>query len=67
MTTDIRQILSAHTPEAIQWYRWINTVCALAGIDDLDGNWDRDGYSIYSAHDAFCSGASPREFVARTF
>lgn len=41
---------------------WVKSVEALIG-HSLDGDQDRDGYSIDFAHDAFADGLTPSEYA----
>ena len=45
------------------WDHWISAAEKLAG-HDLDGNQETDGYCLDLAHDAFCAGKTPTEYVA---
>lgn len=44
------------------WLRWVKQVERLLG-HSLDGDQEVDGYSLDFAHDAFCDGLSPQDYV----
>lgn len=44
------------------WEKWVVKVEKLMG-HDLDGDQERDGYSLDFALDAFNAGMSPRQYV----
>lgn len=44
------------------WLRWIRKVEKLLGFD-LDGNQDRDGYSLDFAYDFFLHGDTPEQYA----
>lgn len=46
------------------WLRWIAKAERIIG-HSLDGDEGGDGYSLDSAHDAFSSGSTPEQYVAR--
>lgn len=51
------------SPRERAWERWVAKVEKLLG-HDLDGNQDRDGYSLDYAYDAFADGLSVAEYAA---
>lgn len=46
-----------------QWLRWVKKVERLLG-HDLDGNQDRDGYSLDLAYDCWKQGDVPEQYVS---
>lgn len=51
------------SPGEQAWLRWIDRAEKLLG-HDLDGNQDRDGYSLDYAYDWFADGLSVEDYVA---
>jgi hypothetical protein len=51
------------SPGERAWLRWIKKAEKLFGAD-LDGDEDRDGYSMDGAYGAWEAGWSPAEYVA---
>lgn len=50
-------------PHERAWMTWARKVEKLLG-HNLDGDQERDGYSLDYAHDEFCNGLSPEQYVA---
>lgn len=50
--------------ECARWEAWCVEVERLAGIGSLDGDQDRDGYSLDRAFDAWEVGVSAAEYAA---
>lgn len=46
------------------WHRWVGRVERLLG-HDLDGNQERNGYSLDYAHDQFERGDTPEAYAAQ--
>ncbi|ELR10218.1 hypothetical protein GMDG_08729 [Pseudogymnoascus destructans 20631-21] len=53
---------SYESPTERAWLRWTKQVEKLLG-HSLDGNQQRDGYSLDYAHDAFADGVSVTDYV----
>jgi hypothetical protein len=51
------------SPGERAWLRWVQKAERLFG-DNLDGNDDRDGYSMDGAYGAFEASQTPAEYVA---
>lgn len=51
------------SPRERAWEAWVAKVEKLLG-HDLDGNQERDGYSLGFAHDHFWAGDTPEQYVA---
>lgn len=51
------------SPREAEWERWVNRVEKALG-HSLDGNQQRDGYSLDYANDAFQDNVSVEDFVA---
>ncbi len=51
------------SPRERTWLKWVKRVEKILG-HDLDGDQDRDGYSLDYAHDAFADGLSAEEYAA---
>lgn len=45
-----------------EWEAWVREVESILGFS-LDGNQERDGYSIDFAHDAFREGVTAAEYA----
>lgn len=50
------------SPREREWERWVKRVEKLLG-HDLDGNQQRDGYSLDYAHDAFEVGVTAADYA----
>lgn len=50
------------SPREREWERWVQRVEKLLG-HSLDGNQQRDGYSLDYANDAFEDGLKPADYV----
>lgn len=50
------------SPSERAWLKWVASVEKLLG-HDLDGDQDRDGYSLDFANDFFEDGFSPAEYA----
>lgn len=48
-----------------RWLAWVKAVEKLFG-HDLDGDQQRDGYSLDFAYDAHATGLTPEEYIAST-
>jgi hypothetical protein len=59
----LRRSESYVSPGEREWLRWVAKAEKLAG-HDLDGNQDRDGYSLDYAYDAFCDGLTAADYLA---
>jgi hypothetical protein len=45
------------------WLAWVKRVEQYAGLVSLDGDQDKDGYSLNDAYDAYNRGWSPRQYA----
>jgi hypothetical protein len=54
---------SYESPTEKAWLAWCRKVEKILG-HSLDGDQARDGYSLDFAHDEFCNGLTPAEYVA---
>jgi hypothetical protein len=45
------------------WFRWVKKVEKLLG-HSLDGDQEKDGYSLDYAHDAFMDGLTAEQYAA---
>lgn len=50
------------SPREREWERWVKKVEKLLG-HNLDGNQQRDGYSLDYAYDAFRAGETPAAYA----
>lgn len=51
------------SPSEKRWLAWVRKAEKLLG-HDLDGNQNRDGYSLDFAHDAFMDGVTADQYAA---
>lgn len=51
------------SPAERAWLAWCRKVESILG-HDLDGDQARDGYSLDFAHDEFCNGLTPAQYVS---
>jgi hypothetical protein len=51
------------SPAEKRWLKWVAQVEKIVG-HDLDGDQDKDGYSLDYANNAFAWGLTPQQYVA---
>lgn len=61
---DVWTMEKAWEPEGPQpWDHFVDSVCAMLGVTNDDGDEMADGYSLDTMHDAFRAGMSPTEYA----